>query len=123
MEMNELLMVGAALVVGVLFFVIAGKYMDSQTEQTSYSEVEDDAKRLASLVEKIADEPYDGTFETDFERCTIKVSGGIFTLSRDEYSYSESIPANVENTTLKDATHMCVVKNQGVVELLKSCPE
>jgi hypothetical protein len=123
MEVNELVIIGGSLIAGVIFFIVAGNYMDSQSKSSAYSGIEGDAEWLSSLIERMANEPFDGQFETVISRSDIIASDGVLTLSRGGISRSKFVPQNVQNAELLGAVSICLLKKGNSLELFEKCPE
>jgi len=122
MELNEFIILGGSLIVGVVFLIAASNYMAGQSEQADASINQKDAQRIASLIGRVANQPYDSSVEMNLSLCDISVSNGSMIFSRGGKSSSEFIPASVKDADLKEIASICIYKIGEDVGLAEHCP-
>ncbi len=122
MEMNEFMIAGGCLVIGVIFFVVAANYMGGQVKASESQSMSRDAQRLASLIEKVSSQPFSNSVEMNLSLCSISVEGGTLTMEQKGKKYSEFVPMSVADVNLSETASVCVVKNGDSVNLYETCP-
>lgn len=122
METNELMISGACLVIGVIFFIVAGSYMGHEANRAGQEYSSKDAERLASLIERISGEPFDAQVAMNLSLCDIYVKDGVLTLAEGGKNSSAFIPKSVQNAELKETASICIIKESELMRIAESCP-
>jgi hypothetical protein len=123
MEMNEFVIAIAGIVIGVIFLIVAAGYIGNQTKSAEASAIQQDAQRLASLIEKVSNQPFSNSVEVNMTLCDISVKDGVLEVSQKGKSSSAFVPKSVQNADFKDIASVCIAKKESAVQILESCPE
>ena len=123
METNELLIAGACLIIGVIFFIVAGSYMGKEANRFEQASASKDAERLSSLIERISSEPFDAQVAMNLSLCDIYVSDGVLTMAQGGRNSSVYVPKSVQDAGLKEISSICIIKESELVRISENCPD
>lgn len=122
MPISEFMIIAAIVIVGLIFLVVAQKFIFSSSEQTKEYQYREEGQSLVSLLDRLSTETANyASYKQYINFCNITVDNGVLTYERNGIKNSFQVSKEVNDVYLKDISSICVSKNENGITIASDC--
>lgn len=124
MSINQFIIIGAMIIVGAIFFLVAQNFIFGWTGSTQESMYKAQAEEIVSIIQRAASEQGQYFYYClDISLSNISIKNGILTYQKDNSKFLFPIPKEINETELIQTASVCVLKENDSLSLSGEKPK
>ena len=119
---EEFMMVIGSILVGIIFFAIAGIYIANSADKVPEYEVKGNAEKIVSAINQLSMQPSSANYKMDIPLSNIKIESGFLTLEQKGKKCARPVPKEVQDAELMEIASLCIMKQKnGEIIVKEKC--